>query len=270
MKIKEKKLFLCLQHPGIFWIRYWKLLEIESYGWVLEAIGIIGEPWRGSNHCRMCLGMEILENTYWRANIWEQAARTILTYWTAKLVHVSVTMAFWLDFRFQQNVGLNSNKLWHAEKNTVCERESAAQNANFTVCMWSHEAVCVFSPDCTWSHGRRDPGLLVRNPFLDERRVAENAPSELRHTETMESCYPAERMAQKQNPVGQCLPVVQFERRSPGGGHKPGWPYLARLVEALQSGTSMDRSKLAWAFWLQILYKPVCVEDCCKLVDLSW
>ena len=90
------------------------------------------------------------------------------------------------------------------------------------------------------------------------------------HKETMESCYPAERMAQKQNPVGQCLPVVQFERRSPGGGHKPGWPYLARLVEALQSGTSMDRSKLALAFWLQILYKPVCVEDCCKLVDLSW
>ena len=127
-----------------------------------------------------------------------------------------------------------------------------------------------FSPDCTWSHGRRDPGLLVRNPFLDERRVAENAPSELRHKETMESCYPAERMAQKQNPVGQCLPVVQFERRSPGGGHKPGWPYLARFVEALQSGTSMDRSKLALAFWLQILYKPVCVEDCCKLVDLSW
>ena len=63
---------------------------------------------------------------------------------------------------------------------------------------------------------------------------------------------------------------LQFERRSPGGGHKPGWPYLARLVEALQSGTSMDRSKLALAFWLQILYKPVCVEDCCKLVDLSW
>ena len=43
----------------------------------------------------------------------------------------------------------------------------------------------------TWSHGRRDPCLLVRNPFPDEWGVAENAPSELRHKETMESCYPA-------------------------------------------------------------------------------
>lgn len=90
----------------------------------------------------------------------------------------------------------------------------------------------LFFPDCTWSHGRRDPGLLVRNPFLDERRVAENAPCELRHKETMEGCYPAERMAQKQNPVGECLPVVQFERRSPGGGHKPGWPGWWRPFKA--------------------------------------
>ena len=77
----------------------------------------------------------------------------------------------------------------------------------------------------------------------------------------MESCYPAERLAPKQDPVGQCLLVVQLKRRSPGSGHKPGWPYLTRLVEALQSGTSMDRSKLELAFWLQIL-KHVYVRDC--------
>ena len=118
----------------------------------------------------------------------------------------------------------------------------------------------------TWSHGRRDPCLLVRNPFPDEWGVAENAPSELRHKETMESCYPAERLAPKQDPVGQCLLVVQLKRRSPGSGHKPGWPYLTRLVEALQSGTSMDRSKLELAFWPQIL-KHVYVGDCWELVN---
>lgn len=85
--------------------------------------------------------------------------------------------------------------------------------------------------------------------------MAENAPEELRHKDTMEGGHPAERMAQKQDPVGQCLLVVQFEGGSPGCGYKPGWPYLARLVETFQSAISMDRSKLELAFWLQVQKK---------------
>lgn len=118
---------------------------------------------------------------------------------------------------------------------------------------WSCLAL-IFS-DCSSSHGRRDSGLLVRNPFPDEWRVAENAPEELRRKDTMEGGHPAERMAQKQDPVGQCLLVVQFEGGSPGCGYKPGWPYLARLVETFQSAISMDRSKLELAFWLQVQKK---------------